>query len=101
MIGTPREYESVTIKPKTAAESMFSGLSAVILFRKTSSPTARPTARSALRPSVSPRFQPEGVVSVDQRAAVMTVRIISEKKVYVISLSLVIHEYSFGLDIVF
>ena len=64
---------SVTIKPKTAADMRLSGLSDVILCSKASSPTAIPTAITALMPNVSPRFQPEGVVSADQRAAVMTV----------------------------
>jgi hypothetical protein len=69
------------MKPKTAADIRLSGLSTATLCRKASSPTAIPTEIMAQMATVSPKFQPEGVVSVDQIAAVTTVSMSTAKKV--------------------
>jgi len=106
----PSEYESTTIKPKTAADIMFRGLSETSLWNNTSIPTATPTAISAPTMTVKPRFIMLGLVTYGlsetvsvgvtchQRTAVTMVIAKSAMKVYVINLSLVIDEYSFGLD---
>jgi hypothetical protein len=61
-MGTPKEYERVTINPNTAADIMFNWLSATTLYNKASIPTATPTAMMAFMATVNPKFQPDGVL---------------------------------------
>src|SRR3989304_7823532 len=97
--GKPRVYERATIKPNTAADIVFNGLSSATLYSKASIPTATPTAIRAAIATVSPRFQPDVVVTGHHKTTATTASIKSATKVNVINLSLVIQEYSFGLDI--
>ncbi len=75
IVGKPKVYESVTIRPKTAADQMFSSLSETSLWNKKSVPTATPTAIRAQITTVKPRFHPVApdiifvTVTCDHRAA--------------------------------
>ena len=88
IVGSPRVYERATISPKTAADIMFSGLSAATLCSSRSMPTATPTATSATMSESKPNAMYDIAVSTA-----------SAMNVYVISLSLVIDAYSLGFDI--
>src|SRR3989304_2843404 len=61
--GKPRVYERATIKPNTAADIVFNGLSSATLYSKASIPTATPTAIREAIATVSPRFQPAVVAT--------------------------------------
>ena len=52
--GTPSENDSVTIKPKTAADQMFNSLSNATLCSKASIPTATPIAMRAFMSTSEP-----------------------------------------------
>jgi len=54
--GTPIVYESATIMPKTAADRVFIGLSAVTTWRNPSIATAIRTATTQFMATASPRF---------------------------------------------
>lgn len=79
MDGRPSEYDSVTIRPKTAADMMFSGLSETSLLKRTSIPTATPTPIRAHMTTVRPRLRLSvpvimlNGVTCDHRAADTTV----------------------------
>ncbi len=63
MPGKPRVKQLITIKPNTAADHVFTSLSAANLPISKSTSTAMPTAMSAPMATVSPKFHPEGVVT--------------------------------------